>query len=93
MSDLRPLGLRLNSTSIAAITLVVGLLVQTAGIVWWGGHIDNRMTVVEQKVASYADAATLLARLDERTGGLLITVNRIDARQNAQDDARLARKP
>lgn len=92
MSDFRPPGIRLSTTTIAAITLVAGLLAQTVGIVWWGAHIDQRMAVVEQKVAAASDTGALIARLDERTASLLTTVNRIDARQNAQDDARLAAK-
>lgn len=92
MSDLRPAAQRLSSTTISAISLVVVLLAQTCGIVWWGAHIDQRMTVVEQKVAAASETAVLIARLDERTASLLTTVNRIDARQNAQDDARFARK-
>lgn len=76
------------------LALGATLLAQTAGIVWWGAHIDQRMTVVEQKVAAVQDANAALARLDERTASLVITVNRIDSRINAQDDAALAnRKP
>jgi hypothetical protein len=92
LSDLRPAGIHLSSTSAAAISLVVGLLAQSCGIIWWGAHIDQRMTVVEQKVASYSDAAALLARLDERTATLTTLVNRIDTRLNAKDD-RLSSRP
>lgn len=92
MPDQRTTRLNLSSTAISAIALALGLLVQTAGIVWWGGHIDERMTNVEEKLAAGADTASVIARLDERTNSLLTTVNRIDARQNAQDDARLNRK-
>lgn len=92
MSDLRPSGIRLSSTTIAAVTLATVLVAQTVGIVWWGAHIDQRVTSVEQKVAAASDTAALIARLDERTASLLTTVNRIDARQNAQDDARLANR-
>lgn len=92
MTDLRSSLPRFNSTTLAAISLVVVLLGQTVGIVWWGAHIDQRMTVVEQKVAAAADTGVLIARLDERTASLVTTVNRIDQRQNAQDDARLANR-
>lgn len=89
MTDVRP---PIRSISVAAITLTVALFVQSASIVWWAARIDQRMTAVEQKVADTADTATSLARLDERTASLVTTVNRIDARQNAQDDARLANR-
>lgn len=74
----------------STIALCAGLLIQTAGIVWWGAHIDQRMSAVEEKVNATAGAAETIARLDERTSGLVTTVNRIDARLNAQDDANLA---
>lgn len=72
------------------LMLVVGLLVQSAGIVWWGAHIDQRMSAVEDKVAAGANVQATIARLDERTSNLVTTVNRIDARMNAQDDATMA---
>lgn len=86
--------MRITAPPIGTITLVGALLVQTCGIVWWAARIDQRMTTVEQKVLAVQDANATLARLDERTASLSITVNRIAGRMDAQDDAILAqRKP
>ena len=76
--------------TLTACGLIGGLLIQSASIVWWGARIDQRMTTVEQKVSAYASTDALLARMDERTASLTTTVNRIDARINAQDDAALS---
>ena len=73
-----------------AASFILALLAQSAGIVWWGARIDTRVTAIEQKVQASAGFAELLARMDERTSSLVVTVNRIDARINAQDDAALA---
>lgn len=75
------------------LALIAGLVIQTAGIVWWGAHIDQRMSTVEEKVAQAAPLYATIARLDERTATLVITVDRIDQRLNAQEDAAANRKP
>ncbi len=88
MPDQRTTRMTLSSTAISAIALAFGLLAQTAGIVWWGGHIDERVSVVEEKLAAGQGTAALIARLDERTAGLVTTMDRIDKRLDAQDDRR-----
>lgn len=69
------------------ITLVVGLLGQTATLLIWGAKIDDRVaqnerqiTEIDNKLAANAKLAETVARVDERTQALVETVNRIDQR-------------
>ena len=60
-----------------AAALGASLLLQTAGIVWWGGKIDQRVTNLEQKVVATALAGETIARLDERTAAMQASIERI----------------
>ncbi len=71
-----------------AAALGFTILMQTAGLVWWGARIDQRVTALEQKVTATAAAGETLARLDERTQFLVTTVNRLDQRQQDQEARR-----
>lgn len=89
MSD----DLKTRFTNPGLLALIAGLVIQTAGIVWWGAHIDQRMSTVEDKVAQAAPLYATISRLDERTATLVTTVDRIDQRLNAREDAAANRKP
>lgn len=67
-------------TIIGVIGSIVAILVQTGGMVWWAGSINQRMATVEQKVGSFEDAAATLARLDERTSAIQVDTTRIYSR-------------
>lgn len=69
-----------------AAALAATLLIQTAGIVWWGAKLDQRVASVEQKVAATESAGETIARLDERTSSMLTTIDRIDRRLTANED-------
>lgn len=69
-----------------AAALLLTLLVQTAGIVWWASRIDQRVSTMEQKVAAAAPAGETIARLDERTASMLTTIDRIDRRLTATEE-------
>lgn len=90
MSDPRPSGFRLSSTSIAAITLVLVMLAQTVALVSWGSRLDQRVTAVEARMAGDSATSILVNRLDERTNAIVSTVNIINQRSQAQEDAALA---
>ena len=74
--------------SLELLGLIAAVVLQACGLVWWGAHIDQRMTAVEERVAVMASTRETIARLDERTAGLVTTVDRIDQRLNAQSDSR-----
>ena len=67
------------------------ILLQTAGIVWWGARIDQRVSQVEQKVGATASAGETIARLDERTTSMLTTLDRIDRRLTATEERQAVR--
>lgn len=69
-----------------ALALGFTILLQTAGIVWWGARIDTRVSQVEQKVGATASAGETIARLDERTTSMLTTLDRIDRRLTATEE-------
>ncbi|EJL33231.1 hypothetical protein PMI01_02193 [Caulobacter sp. AP07] len=75
-----------------AAALLFALLVQTAGIVWWGARIDTRVSQVEQKLGASASAGETIARLDERTTSMLTTLDRIDRRLTATEERQAARE-
>jgi hypothetical protein len=72
----------------SAAALGFAILLQTAGIIWWGARIDQRVSTMEQKINATAAAGETLARLDERTQFLVTTVNRLDQRQQDQEGRR-----
>jgi hypothetical protein len=69
-----------------AAALLASLLIQTAGIVWWGAKIDQRVSNLEEKIGATASAGETIARLDERTASMLTTIDRIDRRVSATED-------
>lgn len=69
------------------ITLAVTILVQTASLLIWGAQIDARVTQhneaiteLQTKASANGKLAETVARMDERTQALALTVNRIDQR-------------
>lgn len=70
----------------AAIALGASLLVQTGGIIWWGGKIDQRVSSIEKRVTETSSQGETIARLDERTNAMLATIDRIDRALNERSD-------
>lgn len=60
-----------------AAALGASLLLQTAGIVWWGAKIDQRVSNLEEKISATASAGETIARLDERTAAMQTSIDRI----------------
>jgi hypothetical protein len=74
-----------------AAALACTILVQTAGIVWWGAKIDQRVSNLEERISSTASASETIARLDERTASMLTTIDRIDRRVSATEERQAGR--
>lgn len=64
----------------AMIAVVVAILTQSAVLIIWGAQLDQRVGSLESKVTASDGLAETVARVDERTAGLVTTVNRIDQR-------------
>lgn len=69
------------------VTLAVTILIQTASLLMWGAQIDARVTQhteaitdLQSKASANGKLAETVARMDERTQALTLTVNRIDQR-------------
>jgi|GEM_PF-1002542 hypothetical protein len=76
------------------ISLIVSILLQTCAIVWWGSKLDSRVGFLEEKVTmehsridnqekEFKDAASRLARVEERTAAMLDILRRIEVRIDA----------
>lgn len=74
MSALKREGRRIEW---GALALGLTILVQTAGIVWWGAKLDQRVSSVEARMVSNASAGETIARLDERTAAMQTSIDRI----------------
>lgn len=69
------------------ITLAVTILIQTASLLIWGAQIDDRVAQHTQEISDLQAKASAnnklaetVARMDERTQALSLTINRIDQR-------------
>ena len=76
------------------ISLILSILLQTSTIVWWGSKLDSRVGFLEEKVSvdrnkienqekEFKDAASRLARVEERTAAMLDILRRIELRIDA----------
>lgn len=72
------------------IGVVLALAVQTCGIVWWAGTVQQRVAALEATVVPMASAAdeasATVARLDERTEAIREGVTRIERQLEARGD-------
>lgn len=66
------------------ISIVASLLVQSAVLVGWAAKLDQRVEVLEQKVQAAAGVSETVARVDERTLGLVAAMNRVEERLSAE---------
>lgn len=65
---------------VGVIGTIVGLLVQSAGIVWWASDINRKVANIEAQMTSVNGASNTLARLDERTAAMQTDLARLYAR-------------
>jgi hypothetical protein len=50
-----------------SLPVVIALLAQTAGVVWWASGVERRVTALESAVKPVQATSETVARLDERT--------------------------
>lgn len=63
------------------IGVIAALALQGAGLLVWGGGLNQRVTTLETIVAPLSDGT--LARLDERTLAMTKTLERMEQGENA----------
>ena len=62
----------------ALIGIVISILLQCAGGLWWAATSNSRLDKLEGEVAPVRTMTETMARLDERTKGMEITTQRIE---------------
>lgn len=65
------------------VSVLVAVVVQTCGIVWWGAGINTRVARLEQDVRPLSAASATVAVLDERTENMKKTLDRVESRLDA----------
>lgn len=65
MTELQPVSFpKLN---LGTLPVVIALLIQTGGVVWWASGVERRVTALEHDVQPIQATSETVARLDERT--------------------------
>lgn len=76
---------------IELIGVIAALLVQAAGTVWWAATLSGKVMQLESRFTdledeqreqdrSLASINSLMARMDERTASILLTMERVEKR-------------
>ncbi len=62
------------------IALIVTIIVQTAGIVWWAANVDTRLAVIEKTDAAQGGYADRLTRLESAKEDVSRRLDRIEVK-------------
>lgn len=62
------------------IALIIAIMVQTGGALWWTSKLDSRIETVERHVADTKDDAARLVRLEAFRDNLGNRLDRIEAK-------------
>ena len=76
-------NLRMDRT--ITLSLVVAVLVQTAGALLWAGAAEARLSQLETQAAADLPVAERLARLEEQMLGARQSLTRIERRLDAEE--------
>ena len=76
-------NLRMDRT--ITLSLVVAVLVQTAGALLWAGAAEARLSQLETQAAADLPVAERLARLEEQMIGARQSLGRIERRLDGED--------
>lgn len=79
--SLDPVGERLphpKKIDTALIGIVITLIVQAAGAIWWAATMNARLDKLEADVAPARQVVETVARLDERSKAMEIATQRIE---------------
>ena len=76
-------NLRVDRT--ITLSLVVAVLVQTAGALLWAGAAEARLSQLETQAAADLPVAERLARLEEQMIGARQSLGRIERRLDGED--------
>lgn len=60
------------------LALVITILIQTGGAIWWAASISNRVTSLENTVLNRADQATRIVRVETQVDNLAKGQERIE---------------
>lgn len=63
---------------LTVLGMVGAMLLQAAALFIWGAKLDQRVASLEEKAAGNGRLTESVARIDERTAGLVSSVQRIE---------------
>ena len=61
------------------ITLLLAILLQTIGVVWWGATMAEKVVVLKERLDAIAPNSDRLTRVEVKVDTLLSSVTRIEA--------------
>ena len=63
------------------IALIITIVMQTVGIVWWAASLSERVTVLEQQFNGMTTHQARIVRLEEKQNAVYQRLDRIEAIQ------------
>jgi anti-sigma-K factor RskA len=72
----------------ALIGIVITILLQGGGFVWWAAKADTRLSSLEARVAPLAATVEVTARLDERTSSMAKAMERVERKLDTWDETK-----
>lgn len=89
--SLDPVGERLphpKKIDTALIGIVITLIVQAAGAIWWAATMNARLDKLEADIAPARQVVETVARLDERSKAMEIAAQRIERKLDGVETRR-----
>lgn len=89
--SLDPVGERLphpKKIDTALIGIVITLIVQAAGAIWWAATMNARLDKLEADIAPARQVVETVARLDERSKAMEIATQRIERKLDGVETRR-----
>lgn len=75
------------------VALIITLLVQGAGIVWWAASISDRVAHIEKHVEKTLPQADRLTRVETKVDGIVDTLGEIKTAVQTRVTSVVAKKP
>lgn len=75
------------------IALIVTLLIQGAGIVWWAAQISDRVSHIEKRIEETKPHTERLTRVETKVDGIVDTLGEIKTAVQTRVTSVVAKKP
>ena len=70
------------------IALILAIVIQTVGMIWWAAQLDGRVTAVEGWVNENRRVEARLAVLESQLGDIKALLQRVESRLDGRADQR-----